>query len=86
MCVYKQRIPLTGERMRMAKRCCARCGEQVPTGKHIYSKYTKNYYCFDLDECEERAKLREHNTVLAMVREMADNVRREIESHGFEAI
>jgi hypothetical protein len=57
----------------------------VPTGRHIYSKYTKNYYCWDLDECEKQAKKNKSDDMLRMVQEMADGVRREIEEHGFEA-
>jgi hypothetical protein len=59
----------------MAKRKCARCGADVPIGKHIYSKYTQSYYCWDLDACDKRAKRSQK-----ALRDFADNVRKELEN------
>jgi hypothetical protein len=34
---------------------CARCGKRVREGTYIYSRFTKNRYCIDMDACARRA-------------------------------
>jgi len=41
--------PLTGFR-------CARCGRQLRQDRWIYSRFTRNRYCVEIDACETRAK------------------------------
>jgi hypothetical protein len=66
------------------KKSCARCGAAITAGKHIYSKYTKSYYCWDLDECEKRAAKRKKELMTYdQIKETADKMREEIEKHGF---
>ena len=70
------------------KRSCARCGATIDPGKHVYSKYTKSYYCWDLDECDKRAKKAERkqqkkpSTYEENQESTADELRGEIEKHG----
>jgi len=38
---------------------CARCGKRLPADRvRIYSKWTRNYYCFDMVACARRARRR----------------------------
>lgn len=68
----------------MAK-LCGRCGEKTETGRHIYSKYTKNYYCWDIDACEDRAKKKKAMTLEEITRK-ADALRKELDINGFETV
>lgn len=43
---------MTGNPMR-----CARCGKRLRAdGLYVYSRWTRNHYCFDMDACGRRAK------------------------------
>lgn len=68
----------------MAK-ACARCGDKIQKGKHIYSKYTRNFYCWDIDACEDRAKTPKPMSFEEIIR-TADALREELDIHGFEAV
>jgi len=38
---------------------CAVCGKRLAADElRIYSKWTRNYYCFDMAACRRRAKRR----------------------------
>lgn len=37
---------------------CARCGKRQPADQMVYSRFTKNRYCRQLDDCARRAKRR----------------------------
>jgi len=40
-------------------KACARCGKRLPDEtRRVYSSWTRNHYCIDVDACARRAKRR----------------------------
>jgi hypothetical protein len=35
---------------------CARCGRRLRQDRWVYSRFTRNRYCIEIDACEKRAK------------------------------
>lgn len=41
--------------MATTKKTCARCGRQMPADRMVFSSWTRNHYCTDVDACGRRA-------------------------------